>query len=104
VLPFPRTVRPLPETLASHSEFNRGAALDRVGGEDGFAARFFYGMIKGEPAEQAVKLGWDHGALIATFPWDTTIASLEQVRSLAKGGSPTSYVRIASPCDLKGSN
>jgi 2-dehydro-3-deoxygluconokinase len=61
--------------------------LDRVGGGDGFAAGFFYGMIKGEPAEQAVKLGWAHGALITTFPGDTTMASLEQVRTMAQGGS-----------------
>jgi 2-dehydro-3-deoxygluconokinase len=61
--------------------------LDRVGGGDGFAAGFFYGMMKGEPAEEAVKLGWAHGALITTFPGDTTMASLEQVRTLAKGGS-----------------
>ena len=43
--------------------------------------------MKGEPAEQAVKLGWAHGALITTFPGDTTMASLEQVKTLAKGGS-----------------
>jgi 2-dehydro-3-deoxygluconokinase len=61
--------------------------LDRVGGGDGFASGFFYGLMKGEPAEQAVKLGWAHGALITTFPGDTTMASLEQVRTLAKGGS-----------------
>jgi 2-dehydro-3-deoxygluconokinase len=61
--------------------------LDRVGGGDGFAAGFFYGLMKGEPSDQAVKLGWAHGALITTFPGDTTMASLEQVRTLAKGGS-----------------
>ena len=61
--------------------------LDRVGGGDGFAAGFFYGLLEGEPPEQAVKLGWAHGALITTFPGDTTMASLEQVRTLAKGGS-----------------
>jgi 2-dehydro-3-deoxygluconokinase len=61
--------------------------LDRVGGGDGFAAGFFYGMMKGEPAEEALKLGWAHGALITTFPGDTTMASLEQVKTLAKGGS-----------------
>src|SRR6202171_5410667 len=31
--------------------------LDRVGGGDGFAAGFFYGMLTGEPAEEAMKLG-----------------------------------------------
>ncbi|HZO99564.1 MAG TPA: sugar kinase [Terriglobia bacterium] len=60
---------------------------DRVGGGDGFAAGFFYGLLTGEPAEQAVRLGWAHGALITTFPGDTTMASLDQVRALAQGGS-----------------
>ncbi len=60
---------------------------DRVGGGDGFAAGFIYGLLSGEPEEQAVKLGWAHGALITTFPGDTTMATLDQVRSFAKGGS-----------------
>jgi 2-dehydro-3-deoxygluconokinase len=60
---------------------------DRVGGGDGFAAGFFYGMLSGEPPEEAVKLGWAHGALSTTFPGDTTMATLEQVRTFAKGGS-----------------
>lgn len=61
--------------------------LDRVGGGDGFAAGFFYGLLSGETAEEALKLGWAHGALITTFPGDTTMATLDQVRSLAAGGS-----------------
>lgn len=60
---------------------------DRVGGGDGFAAGFFYGMLNGEGPEEAVKLGWAHGALLTTFPGDTTMATLEQVRSIASGGS-----------------
>lgn len=60
---------------------------DRVGGGDGFAAGFFYGLLTGEPEEEAVKLGWAHGALLTTFPGDTTMATLDQVRSFAKGGS-----------------
>lgn len=60
---------------------------DRVGGGDGFAAGFFYGLLTGEPEEEAVKLGWAHGALLTTFPGDTTMATLEQVRALAKGSS-----------------
>jgi 2-dehydro-3-deoxygluconokinase len=60
---------------------------DRVGGGDGFAAGFIYGLLKGEPEEQAVRLGWAHGALITTFPGDTTMATLDQVQSVAKGGS-----------------
>jgi 2-dehydro-3-deoxygluconokinase len=61
--------------------------LDRVGGGDGFAAGFFYGLLAGEPEEQALKLGWAHGALLTTFPGDTTMATLEQVRAFAKGAS-----------------
>jgi 2-dehydro-3-deoxygluconokinase len=60
---------------------------DRVGGGDGFAAGLFYGLLTGESPEQAVRLGWAHGALLTTFPGDTTMATLEQVRSFAKGGS-----------------
>jgi 2-dehydro-3-deoxygluconokinase len=61
--------------------------LDRVGGGDGFASGFFYGLLKGEDPEFAVKLGWAHGALLTTFPGDTTMATLEQVRSFARGGT-----------------
>ena len=61
--------------------------LDRVGGGDGFAAGFFYGLLTGVDPDEAVKLGWAHGALLTTFPGDTTMATLEQVRSFAKGGS-----------------
>jgi 2-dehydro-3-deoxygluconokinase len=60
---------------------------DRVGGGDGFAAGFFYGLLTGESPEEALKLGWAHGALLTTFPGDTTMATLEQVKSFARGGS-----------------
>jgi 2-dehydro-3-deoxygluconokinase len=60
---------------------------DRVGGGDGFASGLFYGLLSGESAEDAVKLGWAHGAMITAFPGDTTMATLEQVRAFAKGGS-----------------
>jgi 2-dehydro-3-deoxygluconokinase len=61
--------------------------LDRVGGGDGFASGFFYGLLTGEAPQQAVNLGWAHGALLTTFPGDTTMATVEQVRAFAKGGS-----------------
>jgi 2-dehydro-3-deoxygluconokinase len=60
---------------------------DRVGGGDGFASGFFYGLMAGEKPEEAVKLGWAHGALLTTFPGDTTMATVEQVRAFATGGS-----------------
>jgi len=61
--------------------------LDRVGGGDGFASGFFYGLLAGEDPAEAVKLGWAHGALLTTFPGDTTMATVEQVRAFARGGS-----------------
>ncbi len=61
--------------------------LDRVGGGDGFASGFIYGMLSGESPEEALKLGWAHGALLTTYPGDTTMATVEQVREFAQGGS-----------------
>ena len=60
---------------------------DRVGGGDGFAAGLFYGLMSGESPEDSVRLGWAHGALVTTFPGDTSMATLDQVRAFASGGS-----------------
>lgn len=60
---------------------------DRVGGGDGFASGFFYGLLTDEEPLEAVKLGWAHGALLTTFPGDTTMATVEHVRAFARGGS-----------------
>ncbi|HSB14208.1 MAG TPA: sugar kinase [Bryobacteraceae bacterium] len=70
--------------VAPTAELN---VYDRVGGGDGFASGFIYGILSGEPEEEAVKLGWAHGALLTTFPGDTTMATADQVRAFAKGGS-----------------
>jgi 2-dehydro-3-deoxygluconokinase len=61
--------------------------FDRVGGGDGFASGFFYGLLTGATPDEAVRLGWAHGALLTTFPGDTTMASLAEVKALARGGS-----------------
>lgn len=60
---------------------------DRIGGGDGFASGFFYGLLSGEKPENALKLGWAHGALLTSFPGDVTMASLAEVRAFAQGGS-----------------
>jgi len=60
---------------------------DRVGGGDGFASGLFYGLLNSETPQESVNLGWAHGAMLTTFPGDTTMATLDQVRSFAKGGS-----------------
>jgi len=54
---------------------------DRVGGGDGFASGLFYGLLTGEEPQEAVRLGWAHGALLTSFPGDTTMATVEQVRA-----------------------
>jgi 2-dehydro-3-deoxygluconokinase len=61
--------------------------FDRVGGGDGFASGFFYGLLSNKEPKDALKLGWAHGALITTFPGDTTMATLDQVEAFAAGGS-----------------
>jgi len=61
--------------------------VDRVGGGDGYAAGFIYGLLSGASEQEAVNLGWSHGALLTTFPGDTTMATVEQVQAFAKGGS-----------------
>ena len=60
---------------------------DRVGGGDGFSAGLFYGLLTGGSPEESLRLGWAHGALLTTYPGDTTMATLEQVKAFAKGGS-----------------
>ena len=61
--------------------------LDRVGGGDGFASGLIYGILSGEAPADAVRLGWAHGALITSFPGDTTMATVDDVRAFAAGGS-----------------
>jgi 2-dehydro-3-deoxygluconokinase len=60
---------------------------DRVGGGDGFASGLFYGLLAGCSLEESLRLGWAHGALLTTYPGDTTMATLAQVKALASGGS-----------------
>jgi len=59
----------------------------RIGGGDGFAAGLIYGLLTGRSPEESLRLGWAHGALLTTFPGDVTMARLEEVEALAKGGS-----------------
>jgi 2-dehydro-3-deoxygluconokinase len=61
--------------------------VDRVGGGDGYAAGFFYGLLTGQSPQDAVKLGWAHGALLTTTTGDTTMVTLDQVKAFAAGGS-----------------
>jgi 2-dehydro-3-deoxygluconokinase len=59
----------------------------RIGGGDGFASGLIYGMIDGRSPEEALRLGWAHGALLTTFVGDVTMAKLAEVEAVAAGGS-----------------
>jgi 2-dehydro-3-deoxygluconokinase len=61
--------------------------IDRIGGGDGFASGLIYGLLAGRSPEEALRLGWAHGALLTTFPGDVSMAKLPEVEALAKGGS-----------------
>ncbi|MCO8122645.1 sugar kinase [Stieleria sp. TO1_6] len=61
--------------------------LDRIGGGDGFASGLIYSLLDGRAPEEALKLGWAHGALLTTFPGDVSRATLAEVEAFAEGGS-----------------
>jgi 2-dehydro-3-deoxygluconokinase len=60
--------------------------FDRVGGGDSFASGLIYGFLHEKGADWAVNCGCAHGALAMTTPGDTTMATLEEVLRLMKGG------------------
>ena len=61
--------------------------LDRIGGGDGFASGLSYGLISGRSPEEALRLGWAHGALLTTYHGDVSQATRQEVEALAHGGS-----------------
>ncbi|MDR1666886.1 MAG: sugar kinase [Bacteroidales bacterium] len=60
--------------------------FDRVGGGDSFASGLAYGFITFNDPQKAVEYGAAHGALAMTTPGDTSMATLEEVEKLVKGG------------------
>ena len=61
--------------------------VDRIGGGDGFCSGLVFGLLDGRSPEEALRLGWAHGALLTTFPGDVSMAKLSEVEALAQGGS-----------------
>ena len=61
--------------------------LDRIGGGDGFASGLIYGLLSGRTPDEALRLGWAHGAFLTTYPGDVTMARKEEIEAFAKGGS-----------------
>jgi len=60
--------------------------IDRIGGGDGFASGCIYGLLAGRDPQQALNLGWAHGALLTTYHGDTTMATVAEVEAFAAGG------------------
>ncbi len=61
--------------------------LDRIGAGDSFVAGLIYGLLVENDPQAAIDLGAAHGALAMTTPGDTSMATLPEVRSLAKAAS-----------------
>jgi 2-dehydro-3-deoxygluconokinase len=61
--------------------------IDRIGGGDGFASGLIYSLLSGRSPQDALKIGWAHGALLTTFPGDVSRATLPEVEAFAAGGS-----------------
>lgn len=75
------------EGFANAIQRDRLEILDRVGGGDSFASGLIYGLLSGESIETAVNYGAAHGALAMTTPGDVSMATLAEVKKLARGGN-----------------
>jgi 2-dehydro-3-deoxygluconokinase len=60
--------------------------IDRIGGGDGFASGCIYGLLTNRDPQEALNLGWAHGALLTTYHGDTTMATAAEVEAFAAGG------------------
>lgn len=67
--------------------YEKVEVLDRVGSGDSFASGLIYGILDGRNLQESLELGVAHGALAMTTPGDTSLATLQEVEKLAKGGS-----------------
>jgi 2-dehydro-3-deoxygluconokinase len=61
--------------------------FDRVGGGDSFASGLIYGLLSGKDIAWALECGAVHGALAMTTPGDTSMASLQEILQVMKGGT-----------------
>jgi 2-dehydro-3-deoxygluconokinase len=61
--------------------------FDRVGGGDSFASGLIYGFLTGQSPQWAVDCGAAHGALAMTTPGDTSMATLQEILDVMRGGS-----------------
>jgi 2-dehydro-3-deoxygluconokinase len=74
------------EGLVVGQRMPRLEIFDRVGGGDSFASGLIYGLLQGHDVETALAYGVAHGALAMTTPGDTSMATLEEVERVMRGG------------------
>jgi 2-dehydro-3-deoxygluconokinase len=60
--------------------------FDRIGGGDSFASGLIYGFMTDKGPQAAVEYGAAHGALAMTTPGDTSMATLDEVERVVRGG------------------
>jgi 2-dehydro-3-deoxygluconokinase len=60
--------------------------FDRVGGGDSFASGLIYGLLCGAEIDTTLGYGIAHGALAMTTPGDTSMATLDEVERVMRGG------------------
>lgn len=75
------------EGLCTSRHFESLEIYDRVGGGDSFASGLIYGLLNAKTLQEALNYGAAHGALAMTTPGDTSMASLQEVEHVLKGGS-----------------
>jgi 2-dehydro-3-deoxygluconokinase len=61
--------------------------LDRIGGGDSFASGLQFGFLEFNDPQKAVDYGAAHGALAATTPGDTSMATRREVEKTLAGGN-----------------
>lgn len=66
--------------------FNGIEVLDRVGSGDAFASGFIASMLLGNNAQVAINHATAHGALAMTTPGDTSMATMDEILALMRGG------------------
>jgi 2-dehydro-3-deoxygluconokinase len=74
------------DTFYQGPTFDRLVIEDRVGGGDGFASGFAFGLLTGTDPQTAVNLGTAHGALLQTTRGDTSQITLKELQHVAAGG------------------
>lgn len=75
------------EGLCTSRHFEALEIYDRVGGGDSFASGLIYGILNAKTLQEALDYGAVHGALAMTTPGDTSMASLQEVEHVLRGGS-----------------